>query len=72
MAVHRLRALLDHPTAREEAPPAPAFVACPAVLLQGYSPAQLQQMQELYRLAREQAEAAQRPRRSFPPAFSLN
>ena len=45
----------------------------PVVLLQGYSAPQLQQIQEIYRLARESVEAARPPRRlPFPPAFSLN
>jgi hypothetical protein len=73
MNVHRLRSVLELPGTAEEVSSTPPFVPCPVVLLQGYSAPQLQQIQEIYRLARESVEAARPPRRlPFPPAFSLN
>lgn len=49
----------------------PAFLPCP--LPTAYSPSQLACVAEVYRLAREMAEAQVRAaRRVFPPAFSLN
>lgn len=68
--VHRLRALLKRSTAPGAATSSPAFVPCPGALLTGYTPAQLEQVQELYRLARAQAEATVAT--DYWPHFSAN
>jgi hypothetical protein len=72
--VHRLRALLNRADSPRQATLPVAFVPCPGVILQGYSPAQLQQVQDLYRLAREQAEASQGfdQEPAYLPRFSRN
>jgi len=51
----------------------PAFVACPAPLFASFSPGQQSFVAEVYRLARELAEAQlHEPARRTIPEFSLN
>jgi hypothetical protein len=70
MLEHRLREFFAKDTAVVAAP-APAFVPCPMFL--AIPSAQLSFVAEVYRLAREMAEAQLRkPARPWPPAFSLN
>jgi len=65
MLQHRFR---EHLT--QEAPQHTAFVACP---LAAFAPAHAAYVAEVYRVAREQAEARlAKPARPRVPAFSLN
>ena len=75
MLVHRFRELFD---ASEPAPagfsgagPA-AFVPCPCPILVGMSAHQLAQVEYLYRLAFEQAQAQLAQAEARWPTFSLN
>jgi hypothetical protein len=76
MLVHRFRELFDTPvpaTAAAALSPSAAFVLCPAPVVFAMTAAHQAQVEYLYRLAFELAQAqVGRPRRSRWPAFSLN
>jgi hypothetical protein len=55
------------------AAPAPAFIACPLLLVAGFSPMQQSFVAEVYRRAQEMTEQQLRkPARRLIPEFSLN
>jgi hypothetical protein len=67
MLQHRFR---EHLTQQAFRPAVAAFVACP---LAAFAPAHAAYVAEVYRVAREQAEARlAKPARPRVPAFSLN
>ena len=76
MLVHRFRELFDNSEpslAVVAVSPSAAFVLCPAPVMFAMSAAHQAQVEFLYRLAFEQAQAqVGRARRSQWPAFSLN
>lgn len=73
MKAHRLREYFEATSSSTAiAVSVSGFVPCPCVLMAGLPSGQWQQVQEIYRLARERAEAQVRSQRRRLPEFSMN